>query len=204
MGVSQCQNAKDVIPICQEKARFIYICSARDQHFASNNCGKQPEWLRSGKGFSCGICDVFTDTHDELKEHNDTISHKEIMAIFKKMDRISREWFKQFTDPAYSLTEFASDAEKKGMNVDKEDTTMAIPVTPMNDLLFQDLDVTKFNEEEFVLASYDVVMEVHWPKPATEYYCRECNYLSFVTQQQLDTHKASSEHQNFEANYKSS
>jgi len=71
---------------------------------------------------------------------------------------------------------------------------MSVALTPLNDLLFSGLDVIGLNEEEFVLASYDAIMDVHWPKPITEFYCRECNYRSFLDDKQLAMHKQSNEH----------
>lgn len=66
--------------------------------------------------------------------------------------------------------------------------------TPLNDKLFEGLDVNSLDEEEFVLAAYDNIMEVHWPKPITDFYCRECNYSSFVIKELLDAHKVSNQH----------
>ncbi|XP_066917685.1 uncharacterized protein [Clytia hemisphaerica] len=199
--VATCQESKECVPIAQEQARYIWITRARNSDFAQTHCVKQPESIRAGKGYSCGNCDIYTDTHTELLEHNKSTPHKEILGLFRKFDPLFKEWLKQFNDPSYALSEGATDAQVNGIKIEKSDMQRTANMTPINELLFKDLDHTTLNDEEYVLAAYDVIMEVHWPKPVTDHYCRECNYRSFLSEKELEMHQTSPEHKNFAANY---
>jgi len=203
--ISTCTQAKEVIPIAQEQARFVWMKSYRDENFGQRNCGKQAEHLRAGKGFNCGACDIFTDTHNELKTHNESTFHREILTIFRKFDALFREWHKQFEDPKYTLSESATNNMTQGLTIKKDEIKSTNSSTPLNDILFKKLDVAQYKtEDEFVLAAYDSIMEMHWAKPITDFYCRECNYKSFLSPKELEDHKGSHEHQELQKNYQSS
>jgi len=203
--ISTCNQAKEVIPIAQEQARFVWMKSYKDENFGQRNCGKQAEHLRAGKGFNCGACDIFTDTHNELKAHNESTFHREILTIFRKFDALFREWHKQFEDPKYTLSESATNNMTLGLTIKKDEIKSTNSSTPLNDILFKKLDVAQYKtEDEFVLAAYDSIMEMHWAKPITNFYCRECNYKSFLSPKELEDHKVSHEHQELQKNYQSS